>query len=99
MIELPNFTIRIEDEALDFTPRNTELHTHGHNYSQYDHLFLKFTLPIQAGYLGAFVWRNILGENFDSLANLLRDSGMYPVIYQPSPTDTTLENWPTIKEN
>jgi hypothetical protein len=69
------------------TGGNTELYVHAPNYRDVDHLFHRYDPEDRR--LGAFVFRQILGEDeFERIRQYVFNSGAYPITYRPEPTET-----------
>lgn len=71
------------------TGTNTELYLHAPNYRDVDHLFHRYDGNDKR--LGAFVFRQILGEQeFEKIKQYMTSTGTYPIAYRPEPTESDM---------
>lgn len=74
------------------TGDNTELYVHHPNFADVDHIFHRFDTKERR--LGAFIWRAILGhEEFERIAEYMRDSLEYPMFYKPEPSEGDMQQF------
>ncbi len=92
-----NFGVRVnttdgENRLLECHGENTELYRHHPNFKDVDHFFIR--IDERDRRLGAFLWRQILGdEQFEALSLRTIQSGEFIVVYRPEPTDSDMQQF------
>lgn len=89
------FNVRLCDAQgnpvkLECNPSNSELYTFGGAWREADHVFHRFQMDSPSG---AYLWRSILGVEFDEIANGMIESQAYNWYFKPKPEGQDLSQF------